>query len=410
MRTPRVTTGICLSLIAAGTLGVAAPLILPFTYQGVLRDGNVPANGTYELRFALWSAGAGGTELAALTNVVVATNGLFTTTLNGNADWFPGDAARWLQLEVRTNGSTSAYVTLAGRQPLTHAPFAIRAARASLAEEVAPGSIAGYHLQSESVTPDKLAANAVTSAAIADGTVAAADLAPAVLNSTFWKLGGNAGTTPGAQYLGTSDSQPLEFRVNGVRALRLEPGAGSPNIIGGSPLNSVVPGANGNVIAGGSQNRIENPVTTGSTIAGGINNRAERHASVVAGGTDNRALADRAVVLGGSLNLADGDMAFVGTGFSNHAGNGRDDRFRMAKHQLGRPRGPPGRVAQPDLAAGRFQSSWGRRKQPGIGALCRARRGVKEPDWEPGRVGIHRRGTREPGGQCFRSHRGRHQQ
>lgn len=38
-----------------------------------------------------------------------------------------------------------------------------------------------------------------------------------------WLLGGNAGTTPGPHYLGTTDNQALEFKVNGARALRLEP-------------------------------------------------------------------------------------------------------------------------------------------------------------------------------------------
>ena len=53
--------------------------------------------------------------------------------------------------------------------------------------------------------------------------------------TNFWQTGGNSGTTPGVNYLGTADNQPfLVLSVNGARVLRLEPGgAGAPNIIGG---------------------------------------------------------------------------------------------------------------------------------------------------------------------------------
>jgi len=39
----------------------------------------------------------------------------------------------------------------------------------------------------------------------------------------YWKLGGNAGTTPGTQFLGTTDNQPLELQVNNTRHSGLEP-------------------------------------------------------------------------------------------------------------------------------------------------------------------------------------------
>lgn len=38
-----------------------------------------------------------------------------------------------------------------------------------------------------------------------------------------WSLYGNAGATPGAHFLGTTDNQPFEIKVNGQRALRIEP-------------------------------------------------------------------------------------------------------------------------------------------------------------------------------------------
>src|SRR5215475_16002569 len=61
-----------------------------FTYQGRLDDGGNPANGSYDLTFALCSAASGPTQLGAVTNTAVAvSNGLFTVTLDfGNQ--FPG--------------------------------------------------------------------------------------------------------------------------------------------------------------------------------------------------------------------------------------------------------------------------------------------------------------------------------
>src|SRR5262249_35917948 len=52
---------------------------------------------------------------------------------------------------------------------------------------------------------------------------------------------------------GTSSSQPLEFKINGTRALRLELNGtgGVPNVIGGSPINSVAPSVIGATIGGG---------------------------------------------------------------------------------------------------------------------------------------------------------------
>src|SRR5207253_755145 len=54
-----------------------------------------------------------------------------------------------------------------------------------------------------------------------------------------WSRTGNAGTDPSVNFLGTTDNQPLEFKANGRRALRLEPTtddvshANTVNVIGG---------------------------------------------------------------------------------------------------------------------------------------------------------------------------------
>lgn len=56
----------------------------------------------------------------------------------------------------------------------------------------------------------------------------------------YWALGGNAGTTPGTNYFGTSDNQALQLRVNNSRALLIQPNvSGSHNLVGGYSGNSV---------------------------------------------------------------------------------------------------------------------------------------------------------------------------
>ncbi len=122
-----------LSALAQGTA---------FTYQGRLNDGANPANGTYNLRFALFDAASGGAQQGGpLTNSPTAvSNGLFTVTLDfGNQ--FPG-AARWLEITVRTNGG-GAFTALTPRQALTATPYAIAAGNLSgtLAAAQISGSI-----------------------------------------------------------------------------------------------------------------------------------------------------------------------------------------------------------------------------------------------------------------------------
>src|SRR5881296_2316119 len=42
--------------------------------------------------------------------------------------------------------------------------------------------------------------------------------------NSFWRLDGNSGTIPGTQFLGTTDTNALELKVNNSRVLRIEPG------------------------------------------------------------------------------------------------------------------------------------------------------------------------------------------
>jgi hypothetical protein len=103
-----------------------------FTYQGRLTDNGTPANGIYDLQFALFNLEAGGAPLAGpLTRAPLAvSNGIFVVTLDFGAANFDG-GNRWLQIAVRPNGSPSPHTVLVPRQPITSAPYAITAASLS---------------------------------------------------------------------------------------------------------------------------------------------------------------------------------------------------------------------------------------------------------------------------------------
>jgi hypothetical protein len=73
----------------------------------------------------------------------------------------------------------------------------------------------------------------------------------AFLDGFYWKQAGNAGTVAGTNFVGTTDFQSLEMHVNGTRALRLEPTASFPNVIGGLEHNAVTNGVVAGTIAGG---------------------------------------------------------------------------------------------------------------------------------------------------------------
>jgi len=97
-----------------------------FTYQGRLNDANGPATGIYDLRFAIYGAASGGTQVGStLTNSATAvSNGLFMVTLDfGNQ--FNG-ADRWVEIGVRTNDS-GAFTILTPRQQITATPYAVTA-------------------------------------------------------------------------------------------------------------------------------------------------------------------------------------------------------------------------------------------------------------------------------------------
>lgn len=184
-----------------------------FTYQGRLNLSGSPANGTYDLTFALYDLSSGGTRQGPiLTNSAAAiSNGLFAISLDfGNQ--FPG-TNRWLEIGVRTNGG-GAFSTLSPRQQITSAPYAVQAANALTAAVAA-------------------SANSVAAANIA-GTLADTQLSSNIAlragGNTF--TGGNQNIASGNVGIGTS-SPPAPLGFASAIGEKISLYASSPNQIYG---------------------------------------------------------------------------------------------------------------------------------------------------------------------------------
>lgn len=263
------------ALVAALFFSAGTARAASFTYHGTLRDSGKPAQGNYDIELTLYSTASGGSVIGGplVMYKVPVTSGSFNT----EADFGPMVTAfdqAFVGVRVR-NAGNGEFTALDARELVS----------AAATSSVCPGA---------------------------------------------WTLGGNAGN-PSDSYLGTADSQPLTFKVNGLQVGQIAKpfGGDQPNVIFGSSLNSVDSGATGATIGGGgSPNPFCGPSNnapcinsagSGGTVSGGSDNRAGHYFSTVSGGQNNLADAQAAAVMGGTSNAATGDYSAVTGGDFNTA-------------------------------------------------------------------------------------------
>ena len=278
------------TLLSIALLGlVSISHAAPWTYRGTLNDGGVPANGRYDIRVTLLNSEKSTSLIAPITLYgVQVENGNFAVDVDFGMD-------------------------------LANAPAM------ALKTEVQQGST-GFVSLGEPTRFDPKAA----------------------LAGVCWDTEGNAGTNPASNFIGTTDNQPLVFRVNNIPQLRIFPQSVSPNFVAGSPVNSAALGGNGQVIAGGGRasndcgaagtascaNTAQNNY---ATVSGGRGNVANGSENVIGGGVSNQTGNIASTVGGGSGNLAEAGFSTVSGGLQNTTSRGASTvgggRFNTASGQ-----------------------------------------------------------------------------
>ena len=348
----KVILPILLLHVATSLIG-AAPMGTAFNYQGYLTYKGNPANGPHDITFELYNVPSGGVSLATVTHAPAHLNkGLLTTNIDFASFAFDGNAY-WLQIGVRPFGSSNPYEVQTPRLQIRPVPYALFASNAAIADTaatangVSANAVGGAGLQNNSITENKLAFQVVKSlnglfdhvtlAAGQNVTITTNPGNALTINASgggsTWSLFGNANTTAGLNFLGTTDDEPLQLRANGIRAMQLSyvdriSGAGGPfsgriwgiNVLGGLDVNMIGNGVVGATIAGGGSGTgsLLNPQYNANevggdfgTIGGGAGNIVGAAYATISGGADNQIWSAHGTIPGGKDNWVSGIGGFA---------------------------------------------------------------------------------------------------
>ncbi len=304
--------GLWLGIQLAGAQNTA------FTYQGHLSDPTAPAGGTvpYNMVFRIFNVLSGGASLApAVTaNNVPVINGEFSVTLDFGSTPYTGQSL-WLQIAVARADLSPPVppAILAPRQELTPLPYAIFAGTAHALG--ANGVLLG------TPTFDNSSGAPFTVNSTAKVNNLNADLLDGLDSSAFWRTTGNAGTTAGVNFVGTTDNQALELRVNRQRALRLEPTTNSPNLVGGFEGNLADANVVGATIGGGGTVNAMNRILGVPLLSDPTRPRPAQFATI-SGGAGNSIRGNYYASIGGGANNKIDDSWGLGVDFQTISGGG----------------------------------------------------------------------------------------
>ncbi|MER3524122.1 MAG: hypothetical protein C4326_08665 [Ignavibacteria bacterium] len=270
------------------------------SYQGALTDsaGNPLPDGIYTFTFRLYADSTGGSPLWIGARNVQVKRGLFSTQLGGTSD-FPGffTAQRWLSVQIESDPE------ITRRIPLLAGAYAFRSMKSGTAtvalsaptpQVVDSARIAGT-VPNGAITNAKLAADAVTTDKILNGTILFQDL------GQNGAVAGQVMKWTGTTWVARPDS------IDGVGITSLS--AGTPGAVSGTsglPLSS-------NPITSTGSIAIANSGVTNAMIASGaidsakIASGAVKTVHVAGGAIGNGQLAPNAVA---SANIQDGSILF----------------------------------------------------------------------------------------------------
>lgn len=265
---------LCLLLVTVYPMNLHAQAPRMISYQGFLTDKNdVPvADGAYQITISLYDQLSGGTMLWTEIQTVPVKHGVFSAGL-GSVTPFPSSLMFGVSyfLGIAVSGGAE----LSPRTPLLSAPFAMWATVADTARHFSgSGVVTTVNSQSGAITLQGGGGTTInnngstitisssgsggtgiqgiqnSSGALTitnpNGPIAAIDLSSAGTPGTYtkvttdakgrvisggqisasdlqvWSLMGNAGTTFGTNFIGTTDSVSLQFRVNNVQSGLIE--------------------------------------------------------------------------------------------------------------------------------------------------------------------------------------------